>query len=450
MRRDPDTTGIYIHFPYCIQKCHYCDFYSVGMDHVTPELEVSPAGPQRTTVPAEQLHSFYNSLREELEQRLRAPDQYKSLSSSPGRDDTGFRRFRRVNTIFFGGGTASLMPPELIEKILTLLRSEFEFTLDIEITIEGNPENFTADYLEGLHQLGVTRVNVGLQTFREDLLDSMNRYYDPGRYETVLGNLSAAAIDRIGGDLIYGFPGQSEEEFYADLDRTLAAGVNHLSIYSLTLEPNTAYAGHVRTGKMIAPGEELQERIFQHLPDNLEKRGLVQYEVSNFARPGFTCRHNLRYWWYESYLGLGPGAHGFNGLLRYGNSRSIANWQTNPAGATLQPHDPIQELPLVYLRLCDRVEASVFYDVLVTEGGMPEQVARRAAEVIESWQRAGFGNSIVPGISGRTNEVADSRATTVNARGANIRWNTAGLLQLDDRVLEMCEALEEALKAAAD
>lgn len=420
MRRDPTATGIYVHFPYCIQKCHYCDFYSVGMDRL-PEL-AAPADANsthrpRTTVPDPQLAAFFRNLTTEFEQRLKA-----------GESGAGFRRFEKINTIFFGGGTASLMPPELIERILALFRREFTFTSDVEITVEGNPENFSADYLAGLHQLGVNRVNVGLQTFREDLLASMHRYYDPGQYETVLENLAAAKINRIGADLIYGFPEQSADEFYADLKRTVSAGVNHLSVYSLTLEPNTTYAGHVHTGRMRAPGEELQERIFQELPATLARQGLEQYEVSNFARPGFACRHNLRYWLYETYMGLGPGAHGFDGRFRYGNTRSIAGWQKDPAGAAFDAHDPLQEFPLVYLRLCDTLMLKDFSDALVAEAGFPESILSSVATIFEDWRAAGYVE----------------RADGAGEKADGVRWTGAGLLQLDDRIVEMCAALEAA------
>ena len=434
MRRDPNSTGIYIHFPYCIQKCHYCDFYSIGLDQ-----DARLPG-HSTTVPPAYLAAFLEALKLELDRRLQPVPAAATAIQTPANTTAGpsalasgeaaldFRRFERVNTIFFGGGTASLMPPEFIHEILELLRKEFVFAEDIEITLEGNPENFSAHYLAALHQLGVTRVNVGLQSFREDLLDEMNRYYDPGRYDAVLENLRSSEIAQIGGDLIYGFPGQTAEEFYDDLERVLAARVNHLSIYSLTLESNTAYAGHVRSGKMVAPGEELQERIFQELPQALATHGLAQYEISNFARPGYECRHNLRYWLYESYIGLGPGAHGFDGRLRYGNSRSVANWQRDPAGAALQTHNPLDELPLVYLRLCDTIETEVFREVLVREGGYPETVIDRAAEVFAEWEAAGYGSL--------------SSASAGDSRG--FRWNINGLLQLDDRVFEMCDALSEA------
>ncbi|MCR9142677.1 MAG: radical SAM family heme chaperone HemW [bacterium] len=435
MQRDPSSTGIYIHFPYCIQKCHYCDFYSVGLDQDTRLPD------RATAVPAEYLAAFLESLKLELRDRLepanmngvRHGDRSARNESDP--DHRGFRRFETINTIFFGGGTASLMPPELIREILEVLRGEFLFAANIEITLEGNPENFSADYLTALHELGVTRVNVGLQSFREDLLDSMNRYYDPGRYDAVLENLRSSQIEQIGGDLIYGFPGQTAAEFYDDLERVLAARVNHLSVYSLTLESNTAYAGHVRTGKMIAPGEELQERIFQELPEALAARGLTQYEVSNFSRPGYECRHNLRYWLYESYLGLGPGAHGFDGRYRYGNSRSVANWQKNPAAAALQRHNPLEELPLVYLRLCDTIDANVFREVLVQEGGHPERVVDRAEEIFAQWAAAGYGSW-----TNAREGASDSAQALEGDRG--FRWDMNGLLQLDDRVFEMCDALE--------
>lgn len=446
MRRDPNSTGIYIHFPYCIQKCHYCDFYSIGLDQDARLPERS------TTVPAAYLAAFLESLKLELARRLQPLPVATTSKQTPANTTAGpaaregdapaldFRRFEEVNTIFFGGGTASLMPPELIHEILELLRGEFVFAKNIEITLEGNPENFSADYLAALHQLGVTRVNVGLQSFREDLLDSMNRYYDPGRYDAVLENLRSSEIAQIGGDLIYGFPGQTAAEFYDDLERVLAARVNHLSVYSLTLESNTAYAGHVRTGKMIAPGEELQERIFQELPQALAAHGLAQYEISNFARPGHECRHNLRYWLYENYLGLGPGAHGFDGRLRYGNSRSFTNWQRDPAGAPLQRHNPLEELPLVYLRLCDTIETRVFREVLVRESGHPEVVVDRTAEIFAEWEAAGYG-SFVDERDAEANNAAPAKAAD---RAHGFRWNMRGLLQLDDRIFEMCDALSEA------
>lgn len=438
-RRDPNRTGIYVHFPYCIQKCHYCDFYSVGLDQLShpgrgdgerssAALNAGPStthSTQTAVVPA-LLNEFVESVRIEFHERIRNPR---------------FRCFEEVNTIFFGGGTASLLPPELIAGLLDLFRSEYRFTPEIEITLEGNPENFTADYLKSLSQIGVTRVNVGLQTFQEQRLAEMHRFYNPGQYEQVLENLQRSAersrthgdgIANIGGDLIYGFPGQTAEDFYADLERTIAAGVNHLSIYSLTLEENTAYAGHVLKGRMAAPTESKQAEIFLELPAKLAAAGLEHYEVSNFARAGNECRHNLRYWLYESYLALGPGAHGFDGAERYGNPRSIALWKQNPAGAKSEEHVLLDDFPLGYLRLCDRLDAGVFAQVLEDEYGCAPDITQRAIAMLNEWERRGD----VVRVS-RDGDVPESDGTNT------WRWTRDGLLRLDERVVEMCGELGE-------
>ncbi len=439
-RRDPQRTGIYVHFPYCIQKCHYCDFYSVGLDqinqpdrraHSSSASATAHAGGHanaQTAVAPALLDEFVENIRVEFHERVQNPR---------------FRRFEEINTIFFGGGTSSLLPPELIADLLDLFRGEYRFTPDIEITLEGNPENFTQDYLESLAQIGVTRVNVGLQTFQEQRLAEMHRFYNPGQYEQVLENLHRAAtraesqgraISRIGGDLIYGFPGQTAADFYADLERTIAAGVNHLSIYSLTLEDNTAYAGHVLKGRMAAPTESLQAEIFVDLPAKLAAAGLEHYEVSNFARAGSECRHNLRYWLYESYLALGPGAHGFDGVERYGNPRSVALWKQNPAGAKSEEHVLFDDFPLGYLRLCDRIEADVFAQVLGDDYGCAAEITERAVGLLEEWEHRG---DLV-----RLDDAALDNTKSAGKSPLCWRWTRDGLLRLDERVVEMCGVLE--------
>lgn len=399
MRRQANATGIYIHYPYCIRKCAYCDFYSVG-------LEDSGRYDRGAGVDPRLQRAYRDAVIREL--RERAP---------------AFQNYRSVNTIFFGGGTASLLQPEIIADVLVQIREHFEITAGAEITLEGNPENFHSTYLKQLEDAGVTRVNVGLQTFREDLLDLVNRYYDPGRYEEVLANLANSNIAAVGGDLIYGFPGQSRADFEHDLVRVLEhKAVNHLSIYSLTVEPGTPYAAQLRQRKIEAPLEGLQEDIFRELPEIMRAAGFEHYEVSNFARPGFSCRHNLRYWLYESYMGLGPGAHGFDGTHRYGNPRNVAAWQSNPAGAPQLEHEPLTDLPLSYLRLARGIRAEVFEAVLCEEGDYPREVAAAAAELFERWAARGLGRREDDGFA----------------------WSMDGLLTLDDRVLEMSEVLEQA------
>lgn len=398
--RRSQELAVYVHFPYCIQKCHYCDFYSVGLDGLSGDARA------RTTPTVDMLDVFEAGVLEELAARRRQ-----------------FERFSRVHTIFFGGGTASLLPLERLARLLDALRSKFDFADDCEITLEGNPENFTKGYCDALHQLGVTRVNVGVQTLQPERLDDMHRYYDPENYARIFSTLDASNIPRVGVDLMYGFPGQVAEDFFADAERALAKRIDHLSVYSLTVEESTPYAAMLRQKRMRAPEEGTQDEIFQALPEFLAARGLRWYEISNYARPGSECRHNLRYWLYEPYLGLGPGAHGFDGFMRYGNPRSIERWRSNPNGAELNPAEPLQELPLVLLRLTAGVPVDRFAEVL----GASHPATRQAQSLFAEWERRGLGDV----------RLADSGERL-------FVWRLEGACALDDRVGEMISALEKA------
>lgn len=397
LRRDAAQLGVYIHFPYCIRKCHYCDFFSVGLDSLAPDRQV----------PTDLIARYERALLDELAARK-----------------ADFAKFVGVNTIFLGGGTASLLPPETLARILQRLRSEFQIADDAEITLEGNPENFTPDYMASVRALGVNRINVGVQTLQTDFLDTMNRYYDAGRYDEIFARLERAPFKNAGGDLIYGFAGQTFAQFEADLERALAARLNHLSVYSLTVESGTPYAALLQRGAMRAPEEELQEQIFRGLPQRLAQAGLRQYEISNYARPGFECRHNLRYWLYEPYLGLGPGAHGFDGRNRYGNPRSIAVWEADPAGAPTQAAEPLSEVPLMFLRLTAGIAIEDVVDCLA-DAGLP-RAAARSQELFRTWRASGLGEIVA----------RDAAQWFV--------WAPEATLQLDDRVAEFSAALEAA------
>ncbi len=397
--RRPDRGGLYVHFPFCIQKCDYCDFYSLALE-------------RGRTVSPDFLIAFRKALAVELAGRLEA-----------------FRARGPLNTVYFGGGTSSLLPADWIADFLDLVRSYGLLSPngdEIEITLEGNPENFTPATLDGLALAGVTRVNTGIQTFQGRALESMNRFFDPERYASVLGDLDASRIPHVGADLIYGLPGQSEEDFFGDLERLLATRVDHIALYSLTVEAGTPYAKKVQAGGS-APDEDAQERVFAALPDLLRARGLFQYEISNYARPGATCRHNLRYWYYESYMGLGPGAHGFDGRMRYGNPRNLEKWLVNPLGAALEPHDPLADIALNLLRLTlpvprDFVRA-IWAERAELDPGERERLAGLFLEQMDRWVQAGLADRTGPD-------------------GAEFLWRPAGQMLLDERVYEMNTFLE--------
>ncbi len=408
--RNNATTGIYLHFPYCIQKCSYCDFYSIGMENSSSPREVTKSA----------LRQFEDAIKIELDTRLETFKQYSS-----------------ADTVYFGGGTSSLMPPDTIARFLSLFRSRIGLTPNCEITLEGNPENFTPDYLNALHAIGVTRVNVGIQTFSGKFLREMNRYFDHERYSSILNDLESSPIKNIGADLIYGFPGQGKGDFYDDLKKTLKTNLNHLSIYSLTAEAGTPYATRIERAQTSAPNEDLQFQIFSELSEFLREHGYQQYEISNFAKPGHACHHNARYWNYESYMGLGPGAHGFTGTHRYANTRNIPAWTAEPAGARNEEHNPIYDLPLNVLRLMTPIDVRIFTDVL---GPLPkgDSLTRIATNTIESWVDRGFGQWLKQGpkIEGASSQTKSSQDLFI--------WNFEGYSQLNDRTLEMIESLENA------
>ncbi len=405
IRRRSDLLGLYVHFPYCVHKCDYCDFFSVG------------TGEKSVALPL--LRQFEDGLTREF--RSRRPQ---------------FNRFQKVNTIYFGGGTSSLMPPDLVHRILELFRSEFEFTEDCEITLEGNPESMDAAHLAGLTEIGITRVNTGIQTFDPGLLDSVHRLYDADRYAAILSDLKNSAIRDRGVDLIYGFAGQRFDDFVRDLDRVLEADLSHLSIYSLTVEAGTPYAKSIREGTARAPQDELAAEIFDRLPDLLARRGYGLYEISNYSRPGRECRHNLRYWLCEPCLALGPGAHGTDGISRYGNLRNVTAWTADPVGARQTAVDARTEIPLSLLRL-----ALPFDPHLVNEIGLENNMDLDAGELFQRWVDSGCGEWRVADLSG--GRVAAGSGISHDGRSSVFQWTPEGLRFLDERVLEMAQMLEK-------
>lgn len=421
MHRDPQALGIYVHFPFCLHKCRYCDFFSIGTDQIGYGRDL----------PEHELQSYVLGIREEFTARTQA---------------TTFGTFRKLNTIYFGGGTASMLPASLIAELLALFAERFTINADCEITLEGNPENFTPDYLDELHAIGITRVNAGIQTFSEQQLQRVGRLYDRARYERIVADLSQSRFEHIGVDLMYGFPEQTEQDFRYDLERVLSGRFDHLSLYSLTAEPGTPFAADVTAGKERGPQTDVQELIFGELPDLMSARGFSIYEVSNYARPGAMCRHNLRYWLYEPYLALGPGAHGFDGHQRYANARHVARWRADPTGAPFEEHQPASDIALNLLRIACPVSEHLVTEVL-QENGLGAALPLATA-LLEGWVRDGLA-VWSPAVHARGESGAPNNAWTgtagqvASARPAQrfFQWTTEGLLSLDRQVLRLAEIL---------
>jgi putative oxygen-independent coproporphyrinogen III oxidase len=265
--------GVYIHWPFCLSKCPYCDFNS----------HVRQAG-----------------IDESRYVKAFAAEIAATAARVPG---------RTVSTIFFGGGTPSLMKPETVGAVLDTIGRHWTIAPDVEITLEANPSSVEAGRFRGYRAAGVNRVSLGMQSLDDTVLKQL------GRLHTAREALDAVALargifDRYSFDLIYARPGQTVAAWRAELARALAEAGEHLSLYQLTIEPETPFAALHANGKLVLPNDDLGRDLYDLTLDQSAAAGLPAYEVSNHARPGAECRHNLVYWRYGEYAGIGPGAHG--------------------------------------------------------------------------------------------------------------------------------------------
>ncbi|MCB9182680.1 MAG: radical SAM family heme chaperone HemW [Flavobacteriales bacterium] len=279
--------GLYFHIPFCKRACTYCDFH------------FSTTGEQEPLLAA---------MERELIARAR------ELGDAP------------VSTIYFGGGTPSLLETERIASIMQLTRDLFRVQRDAEVTLEANPDDIAADRLEAWKAAGITRLSLGTQSFREDRLRWMGRAHDADQALRSIELIAKAGFASWTIDLIYGLPGMSITEWEEQLSIALDHGMPHLSAYCLTVEPRTALAHQVKKRIVAMPGDEAQSAQFDHLMVRMERAGLEHYEISNFGRPGHHARHNSSYWEGVSYLGIGPSAHSYDGLNRRWNVANNARY----------------------------------------------------------------------------------------------------------------------------
>ncbi len=264
--------GLYIHWPFCRSKCPYCDFNS----HVRNAVDQ----PRWARALLAELAHF--------------------AARTPG---------RRLNSIFFGGGTPSLMPPSTVAALIEAAAKHWRFADDIEITLEANPTSAEAAAFQGFRTAGVGRLSLGVQSFDDRALRFLGRGHDAAEATAAIA-LARRHFTRLSFDLIYARPGQSDAEWTAELDHAIDLAADHLSLYQLTIEENTGFYGAVRRGQFTPLDEETAARLFELTQERCAAAGLPAYEISNHAAPGSECRHNLVYWRYGDYVGIGPGAHG--------------------------------------------------------------------------------------------------------------------------------------------
>jgi oxygen-independent coproporphyrinogen-3 oxidase len=277
--------GIYIHVPFCATRCGYCDFNT----YTAAEL-----GDATTD-------SWLAALKTEL---ALATDQVGGVG---------------VDTVFVGGGTPSLLGAERLAAVLDAVRDHFPLAADAEITTEANPESTSPEFFAGIRAAGYTRVSLGMQSSSARVLAVLDRTHSPGRAIAAAHEAAAAGFGHVNIDLIYGTPGESDDDLLASVDAALAAGVDHISAYALVVEAGTALARRVRRGELPRPDDDVMARRYELIDRRLSAAGLQWYEVSNWSRPGGECRHNLGYWNGGQWWGAGPGAHGFVGDIRWWN-----------------------------------------------------------------------------------------------------------------------------------
>lgn len=239
-----------------------------------------------------------------------------------------------VHTIYFGGGTPSLLQAGEINSILATIRKKFHINVDAEITLEANPDDIDKEKLESWQQAGINRLSIGVQSFFEDDLRWMNRAHNAAQAIEQL-QLAGQYFSNITMDLIYGSPGLTDEKWESNLDTAISLGIPHLSCYALTVEPRTPLDKMIRLQQSANVDPEQQSRQFLFLMQYLKEKGYEHYEISNFALPGFRSRHNSSYWKGESYIGLGPGAHSYNGNSRWWNIANNSRYIKDITAGTL-------------------------------------------------------------------------------------------------------------------
>lgn len=289
IERDPGF-GIYVHWPFCAAKCPYCDFNS--------HVRAAPIDETR----------FVKAFESELS--------FQRERSGP----------REVGSIFFGGGTPSLMRPETIEALLNAISSRWPLSSNVEITMEANPTSVEASRLRAYRDAGINRLSLGVQAMNDHDLKTLGRLHSADEAKAAI-KIAASIFDRYSFDLIYARPNQTPESWVNELKEAIALAAEHLSLYQLTIEDGTMFERLVAAGKLIPMPDEDQRILFDLTQETCEKLGLPAYEISNHARVGSECRHNLLYWRYGDYIGVGPGAHA---RLRDENGRHAMSNEKHP------------------------------------------------------------------------------------------------------------------------
>lgn len=280
--------GIYIHIPFCSKKCNYCDFYSVNWN--------DEAENKYTEAVLNEIKGYKDKLK------------------------VGYT----VDTIFFGGGTPTIIKPASLHRIMEGLSEILEIDKYSEISMEANPNTLTAEKLREYREIGINRLSIGIQSLNDEILKKIGRIHSSREALEAVDRAKNIGFENINTDIMFNIPGQTIDDIEDTLTKIIEKDIKHISFYSLKLEKGTPMYTMEKNNKIIMPDEEYERDMYYAGRDVMEERRLFQYEISNFAREGFECRHNLKYWNQEEYIGLGPSSHSFLNNVRYSNPSDLA------------------------------------------------------------------------------------------------------------------------------
>lgn len=313
--------GIYVHIPFCLKKCAYCDFNSF---------------------------SAADSLKEEYVRALcREMSEYKGVEA---------------DSVYIGGGTPTVLKTRLLADVIENIGKFFSLCRDTEFTVEMNPKTADIEKLETMRRMGVNRLSVGVQSFRDNELRALGRVHTAADAKEAIALARKAGFENISIDLMSAIPYQTEESFAESLKTAISEEVDHISCYSLILEEGTPLFDSVKNGEITLCDEDTERNIYEYAVDTLEKNGYKQYEISNFAKNGKRSRHNLKYWKAEEYIGIGLSAHSYSGNVRFSNTGSIDEYIRGGKReiTELTEKDKMSEFMFLGLRMTEGVEKSDF------------------------------------------------------------------------------------------
>ncbi len=329
-----NKTGLYIHVPFCGSKCNYCDFNSyVGKLDLAEE--------------------YFACMKKEI-------DLY--------RDEMVLNQ---IGTIFIGGGTPSCVEHRFIGELLNVIRERYNVSEPCEITIESNPGTLTEEKLKAYRQYGINRISIGLQACQEKLLKYLGRQHNKSDFISSVIMAKEAGFDNINADVIFGIPGQTLEEWKETLDVLTELDLTHISAYDLKIEEGTKFGEMLEIGKLVEMDDELDREMYHYAIDFLKKKGFNHYELSNFAKKGYECKHNLIYWNCIEYLGLGAGAHSYLQDIRFENQASIEGY----IDYLSKGQKPVEER---YVRdFCEKMAEYMFLGLRLIDGVSKEKFEDR-------------------------------------------------------------------------